>query len=171
MATSKTSNLLTQEQITALLKAAQGHPLEAFVPLAMTGMRLNEMLALQWMAIDFEHRSLQVSRTLALTASKPLVGEPKTKERRVDLPPFVIEALLRHRERQQERRAQMGEQWQNHDLVLCDARGNFLDPKSQMDLFQELLASTGLPRIRFHSLRLTIAFQMRSQHGREGEQQ
>ena len=142
---------------------AQGHPLEAFVTLAMTGMRSNEMLALQWKAIDFEQRSLQVSHTLALTVSRPLVGGPKTKERKVDLPPFVVEALLRHRERQQELRAQMGKQWQNHDLVFCDATGNFLNPKSQVDLFQELLASAGLPRIRFHQLRLTAAVWMREQ--------
>jgi len=153
---------LTVEQVTELLQAAQGHPLEAFVTLALTGMRYSEMLALEWSDIDFEHGCLQVRRTVVFVASKHVVGAPKTKEsqRNVMLPPFVVEALLRHRERQQETRTHVGEQWQNHDLVFCNPTGNFLNPMSHLDLFQGLLISAGLPRIRIHDLRQTACVWM-----------
>lgn len=55
MATTQRPHILTSEQVTHLLKAAQGHPLEAFVTLALTtGMRSGELLALEWSDLDFE---------------------------------------------------------------------------------------------------------------------
>ncbi len=45
MATTQTPHILTGEQVTHLLKAAQGHPLEVFVSLALTtGMRSGELV-------------------------------------------------------------------------------------------------------------------------------
>jgi integrase len=108
------------------------HPLETFIALAMTGMRYGEMLALQWSDIDVEKQCLQVRRTVAFVGSLPAIGAPKTKEsqRIVVLPPFVMEALVRHRERQQEIRAHAGEQWQDHDLVFCDSTGTSSIPQA-----------------------------------------
>ena|SRR5579859_2631403 len=153
-----TPRILTCEQVTQLLQTAQGHPLEAFVALALgTGMRPSEMLALQWSNVDFEQRCLQVRRAIFSTGVKPLVGSPKTKEsqRQVMLIPVVWQVLLRHRETQEEKQSRTNDQWQNNDLVFCTTTGSYLPPKRLLDGFHRLLESAGLPWVRLHDLRLT----------------
>jgi integrase len=165
MATTQRSHILTGEQVTHLLKAAQGHPLEVFVTLALTtGMRSGELLALEWSDIDFERDVLQVKRTVLSAGGKPVVRHPKTKEsqRTVPVPAFVMGVLLRHGQDQQERRAQAGEQWHNQELVFCTPTGHFLTPESLLDDFHSLLALAGLPKIRIHDLRQTAHIEMRA---------
>jgi integrase len=165
MATTQRPHILTSEQVTHLLQAAQGHPLEVFVTLALTtGMRSGELLALEWSDIDVERDVLQVKRTVLFAGGKPVVGHPKTRESRrtVPVPAFVMEVLLRHRQDQQGRRAYAGELWQDQGLVFCTPTGHFLTPESLLDDFHSLLALAGLPQIRLHDLRQTAHMQMRA---------
>ena len=165
MATTQRPHILTSEQVTHLLQAAQGHPLEAFVTLALTtGMRSGELLALEWSDLDVERGVLQVKRTVLSAGGKPVVCHPKTKEsqRTVPVPAFVMGVLLRHRQDQQERRAQAGEPWHNQALVFCTPTGHFLTPESLLDDFHSLLSRAGLPQILLHDLRQTAHMEMRA---------
>jgi integrase len=93
---------LSPEHAHALLAAAAGDRFEAFYVLAVTtGMRLGELLALRWEAIDLAGRSLQVRASLYHTGREFVFTEPKTAKsrRRVQLPSIAVEALRAHRRR------------------------------------------------------------------------
>ena len=57
------------------------------------------MVALTWTDVDFAGPAITVSKTLEDIAGKPRVKEPKTRKRRrrIDLPTFALEALIKHR--------------------------------------------------------------------------
>jgi integrase len=170
MATPQRAHILTHEQVIHLLQAAQGHPLEAFVTLALTtGMRLGEPLALEWSDLDVERDVLHVKRTVLFAGGKPVVHHPKTKERQrtVPVPALVMGVLLRHRQDQQERRAQAGEQWHTQELIFCTPTGHFLSPERLLDDFHSLLTRAGLPKILLHDLRQTAHMQMRAKDSRK----
>lgn len=91
-------NLLTEEQIEALIVAAQRrHPKTAFWAMilvtAFTGMRRGEACGLRWDDIDFKARTLEVERQLCAKTGQ--LRPPKYNSyRTLFLPPRAAEALL-----------------------------------------------------------------------------
>lgn len=152
---------LTSEQAQCLLKAARTHKLEALLTVAVaTGMRRGELLGLHWQDIDFEARCLYVRRTVGRVGKFGVVeSEPKTRRsrRKIVLPAFVIEALKRHQENQQEMRKKAGDLWREKDVVFCNIYGDYLDTVNLHRDFKRLLKSAELPDIRFHDLRHSAA--------------
>jgi integrase len=51
----------------------------------------------------------------------------------------------------------MGAAWQEHDLVFCTSLGTPLNSNRALELFKRLLKKAGLPDIRLHDLRHSIA--------------
>lgn len=154
--------VLNQEQAQHLLEAARDDPFEALYVLALTtGMRQGELLALQWKDIDVAHGLLRVQRTISRVRKQGFqVSEPKTpKSRRsIPLPSLALEALQRHRVRQNEQRQAAGPLWEEHGWVFCNGQGKPLEVGNIIGRsFRPLLAKAGLPPIRFHDLRHTCA--------------
>jgi integrase len=118
-----------------------------------------------WQDINFEKGLLRVQRILSRVPSKlPGKGyveaEVKTaKSRRtIVVAPFALEMLKRHRERQAIERAAAGDAWEEHDYVFCTAIGTHLNPtRDILDVLKALLKEAGLPDIRFHDLRHSVA--------------
>ena len=69
----------------------------------------------------------------------------------------AITAVTLHGDRQTFARRAAGGEWQDLDLVFCNAKGGPLDPSWQRQTFYEALKGAGLPAIRFHDLRHTAA--------------
>jgi len=153
---------LTADEAMRLLEAAQGDELEAFYVLALTcGLRLGELQALTWRAIDVERRRLRVAATLAgVSGGAPVMAPPKTQRsrREVHLSALAAEALRRHRARQLEQRLAVGQLWEDHGLVFANGRGRPLDGNNVRERsFRRLLERAGLPPMRFHDLRHAAA--------------
>ena len=152
---------LTAEQALHLLKVSRGHSLEAFIALALvTALRHGELMGLRWRDVDLEGRRLSVKRTVTQDWKHGyIVGDPKSKasKRNIQLPQFVVNALLRHRERQWERKRKAGDRWEENDLVFPNWYGRYLQPGHNSMRFHKLLDQAGLPRIRIHDLRHTTA--------------
>lgn len=152
---------LTMEQAVTLLKACQGHYLEALITLALlTGMRHGEINALRWDDINFEEGYLRVQRTVGRIGKKGLVERPpKTRKskREIALPGLVMEALARHRAKQQAMQQDAGEKWENRDLVFTNQQGGYLQSSTTLADFRQLLEKESLPRLRLHDLRHTAS--------------
>jgi integrase len=152
----------TPEQARTFLAAIQGDNLEAFYVLCLTtGMRRGEALALHWKDVDLDQGTLSIRYTLQdLKGGVFAFSPPKTdKSRRViKLTQLAVVALQRQRERQQGQRLAARGAWQEHDLVFTTAiggplRGNHILQRH----FAPLCERLGLPRIRLHDLRHTVA--------------
>jgi integrase len=152
----------TPEQAKLFLDSVQAKPLEAFYVLCLTtGMRRGEALALHWQDVDMERGTASIRYTLQdLKRGKFVFALPKTdKSRRVvRLTQLAVAALKRQRERQEKAKCLAGDVWQEQDLVFTTALGGPLRGNHilQRD-FAPLCERLGLPRIRLHDLRHTLA--------------
>lgn len=158
--------VLTPEQAQRLLEVASNHRLHCLLTVAIaTGMRRGELLALRWSDIHFEKARIQVQRTVSYvhpdqTQKHAYVEtDPKTaaSRRSISLPQFVLDALKQHRKRQLERRLNVGEKWQEHDLVFSNTFGGHYGLSALFKEFKQLLKSAGLSDMRFHDLRHSAA--------------
>ncbi len=152
---------LDQEQARRLLAVAKGTPLECLLTLALvTGMRLGEILALRWIDISFEEKTLQVRHTVDFIQGRGYVEtEPKTarSRRTLALPQIAMDALKQHRTAQLETRLQVGARWKEQGLVFPNGCGWYLGRTRIHQIFKKLLLEAGLPPMRFHDLRHSAA--------------
>jgi integrase len=80
--------------------------------------------------------------------------EPKTRgsRRSIRLTSGAVEALKRHRERQESERAAAGDKWKGQGLVFRTRRGTPIRPDNLHDKYwKPLLRRAGLPDIRFNN--------------------
>jgi integrase len=152
---------LSPIQARTLLQTASGNRLDALYVLAVTtGMRQGELLGLGWEDVDPEEGVVRVRRTLTLAKGGPRLTEPKTRgsRRSIRLTASAVEALERHRVRQDNEGAARGHKWNDWDLVFCTKRGTPIRRDNLHDKhWKPLLRRSGLPDTRFHDLRHTCA--------------
>jgi len=78
-------HFLTKAEVNMLLETTQKHKPEFYpfmLVLARTGMRLGEAIALQWDDINFENKTITISRSI----TRKKIGKPKNnKSRKVDM--------------------------------------------------------------------------------------
>jgi integrase len=154
--------MITIEQAQRFLDVIKDDPLEALYVVAIfTGAREGEILGTRWEDIDLTKGQLQIRRTIARVPKQGFkVSEPKTpKSRRlIHLTPYTVEALKRHRTRQNEARQAAGPLWDDQGWVFCNSVGRPIEVASLLTRsFRPLLEKAGLPRIRFHDLRHAFA--------------
>lgn len=147
-----------QELNRFLFQVAEEELFPLFRLAAMTGMRRGEVCGIRWSDIDLEGAALVVRRQL-LTVDHQMhfADRPKTDKgrRRIELDTETVAVLRRHRTTQSERRLLVGAGWTDLDLVFCGLAGEALHPESVAKVFERRVATSGLPRIRFHDLRHT----------------
>jgi integrase len=73
------------------------------------------------------------------------------------LPEKVLEVLEIHRLLQDQERIKAGANWSEYGLVFCNRRGGFIIGEHMAKTFHRLLAKAGLPYMRFHDLRYSMA--------------
>ncbi len=121
--------LKEREEAKRFLAAASDTHLGAMWILALsTGMRLGELLALQWANVNLQQRTLRITRTLSRRPIK--VGgmtSKKTKTesstRTIPMTSEVAEALRQHKSKQAQERLMAGPVWVDNDLVFCNEVG------------------------------------------------
>ncbi len=135
------SKALTAEQAAAVLKAAKGCRLGAYVVLClMTGIRTEEARALRWDHVNLDAASIAVWRSVRLG------GDTKTSKSRrtLGLPQAVVEALREHRVRQDEEKVAAGELWRAHHLVFTTTVGTELDAANVRRSFRSICRAAGI---------------------------
>jgi integrase len=154
---------LTAEQARIVLAAAQHDDLGALFVLALTtGMRQGELLALRWRDVDLDAGRLAVVASsvrltpraralLGVEKAEPVRGEPKTARSRrvVELPAVAVEALRRHRE--------ATKVVDVNGQVFTRPDGRILAVPHVWSRWRRLLERAGVPTVRFHDARHTVA--------------
>lgn len=135
------SKALTAEQAAAVLKAAEGSRLSAYLVLClMTGIRTEEARALRWDHVNLDAASIAVWRSVRLG------GDTKTSKSRrtLGLPQAAVEALREHRARQDGEKLAAGELWRDHDLVFTTTVGTELDAANVRRYFRGICKAAGI---------------------------
>ena len=156
---------LSREQVHAYLHEAQPERMRALFILALaTGMRIGELLALKWSAIDLDARKVRVNATLKWrhTAEDERVAvwaPPKSahSRRQIAIAPHVVEALRAHRQAQRLERLAAGEVWQETGAVFANRIGQPMSNQQIRPIHNRILRRANLPAIRVHDLRHTAA--------------
>jgi integrase len=151
------SKSLTLEQAVALMAAAKGTALEAYIIVSLlSGVRTEEARALRWDHVvawvdeqwrpvseaGFDHEQVAVFVWRAERAG----GDTKTPESRrtLALPRKCVEALREHRVRQAEDRLAAGPLWQDHGLAFASAVGTPMDDHNVRRMFRAITEDAGL---------------------------
>jgi integrase len=151
--------ILSPEQIKAVLDSLRGHALHPIASLALaTGLRRGELLALEWGDIDLERAVLRVERSLEETKAGLRIKPPKTKRgrRNLTLPLEAVTMLREHRGQQRELRLALGQGGQPV-LVFSTIDGSLLSPDNLSRDWRRVCRAKKLPLVSFHALRHTHA--------------
>ena len=143
---SREMQVLTQEEMHRfLVQAKQDGYYELFLLELATGMRLGEILALQWTDLTFRTGALQISKSMYYSRGQLHITEPKTKSsiRTVILPEVLLKVLADYQQRNFSR-------WMFPSPVKEDAP---LTPNYARRRMQQTLARAGCKVVRFHDLR------------------
>lgn len=154
---------LDDDQLSALLEAAEGTTMEYLVRVALfTGMRQSELLGLTWDAVDFITGVVSVNKQLSRLEHRKTSGlfvSPKSgKGRAITAAPLVLRALQAQKRRQAEMQLRAGAIWSNpHGLVFTNEAGAPLEQRNIDYHFRRISTAAGLEGVRFHDLRHTYA--------------
>jgi integrase len=144
------SKSLTYSQASAVLDAAEGDPLEAYIVNSLlTGARTEEMRALGMEHLDLDgvpDREQPLPPSMDVFRSVREGGDTKTKlsRRTLALPQRGVIAFRRHLERQAEARKRAGDEWQESGLVFTTRWGAPLGPHHVERGFRRVLRKAGL---------------------------
>jgi integrase len=153
------SKSLTLQQTVALMAAAKGTALEAYIVVSLlSGVRTEEARALRWDHVvawvdgqwrpvseaGFDHEQVAVFVWRADRAG----GDTKTRKSRrtLALPRKCVEALREHRVGQARDRLSAGALWKDHNLVFASTVGTPLDDHNVRRQFRVITEAAGLGR-------------------------
>ena len=144
------SKSLSLDQASALLAAAEGTRMHAYIALCLTtGIRTEEARALHWEHMDLGDpaASPPVPASAAVWRSVRWHGDTKTeKSRRTLALPEMAANALAHRERQADDRAAAGIKWSDRDLVFSTRTGAALDAANVRREFRAACKAAGIGR-------------------------
>lgn len=158
------------EQCKLLLENLENQELKYKVAITITiftGMRLGELLGLEWTDIDFNNGIISINKSSQYLCDKGIFTKtPKTDSsiRDVAVPTFVISLLSEYKLWYDEQKALYGELWINSDRLFVQNDGKPMHPSTISKWFVKFIKECGLPEISFHGLRHTNATLLISQN-------
>ena len=132
-----------------------------------TGVRLGELMGLEWNDINFKDGIVCVNRSSQYLAEKGVFTKtPKTESsiREVGIPDFVVSLLEEYKLWYDNQKEFCGELWTDSDRLFVQADGKPMHPSTISKWFVKYVAQIGLPVINFHGLRHTNATLLISQN-------
>ena len=132
----------------------------AIILTVFTGVRLGELMGLEWNDVNFRDGIVSINRSSQYLADKGVFTKtPKTESsiREVAIPDFVISLLEEYKLWYEEQKSIYGELWTNSNRLFVQADGKPMHPSSISKWFVRYVSTIGLPVINFHGLRHTNA--------------
>ncbi|MFC0561959.1 site-specific integrase [Halalkalibacter alkalisediminis] len=158
----KEMNLWTLEQVNDFLRKSKKvkrltRCYIGFLLAIFTGMRQGEILGLRWKDINDEKQTIFIRQTLTQDAELKNGAKNTSSVRSIHIPDSLFLALKTHRKTIIEEKLQLGQEYNDFDLVLCTKNGKPIIPRNFRKEFYNLSEKVNLPKIRFHDLRHTHA--------------
>ena len=145
------SKALTMAQAEAILTAAEGRRLYAYIIVSLlTGARTEELRALTWDHVDLDgdpDASPPVPPHVAVWRSVRTGGDTKTRQSRrtLALPKRCVDALRDLRDRQDQERTAAGPRWHDTGLVFTTRYGTALNPANvRRDIRRAIKSAPGV---------------------------
>jgi integrase len=142
------SKSLTLKQAEALLEAAEGTRMHAYIVVSLlTGARTEEMRALTWDRVDLDgapYADPPRPPSIEVWRSVREGGDTKTRKSRrtLRLPERCVSALREHQAQQETMRATAGDRWRHLNIVFCTALGTELDAANVRRDFRRVVDRT-----------------------------
>ena len=132
----------------------------AIILTVFTGVRLGELMGLEWNDINFREGIVSINRSSQYLAEKGVFTKtPKTESsiRDVAIPKFVVSLLEEYKYWYDNQKALLGELWYDSNRLFVQADGKPMHPSTISKWFEKFVEQIGLPVINFHGLRHTNA--------------
>lgn len=132
----------------------------AIILTIFTGVRLGELMGLEWQDVDFRNGIISINRSSQYISDMGVFTKvPKTESsiREIAIPEFIISLLEEYKLWYTDQKSLYGELWTNSDRLFVQADGKPMHPSSISKWFVKYVGTIGLPVINFHGLRHTNA--------------
>ena len=132
----------------------------AIILTIFTGVRLGELMGLEWSDINFRDGIVSINRSSQYLAEKGVFTKtPKTESsiRDVAIPEFVVSLLEEYKYWYDNQKELFGELWYDSNRLFVQVDGKPMHPSTISKWFEKFVAQIGLPVINFHGLRHTNA--------------
>lgn len=165
-----------QESLQTVTRMAEELPAYGIIFALSTGVRLGELVALQWKDVNFNNHSIRVRRTAGrlkkvdengqlveksegTTATEIVIRTPKslTSARIIPIFPELWADLMEYREKQNAVKDALGSDYHDGDYIFSTVDGRLYDPRTFEDLFKRKVALAKIEETNFHALRHTFA--------------
>jgi integrase len=168
----KEMRVLSVQEQKALLSVLHLHRLGLAILFDLaTGLRIGELCALKWSDVNFNKRTIKISRTLQRIKKSKLEqiygesttaiieGNVKTNSgfREIPLPDKIFEKLLVHRQKQIDEINYYGGFYNDKGYIFTMPLGTCVEPHTMRDAFEFLLKEADIKHANFHALRHTFA--------------
>lgn len=139
----------------------------AIIITIFTGVRLGELMGLEWSDIDFRNGIISINKASQYLSEKGVfTKDPKTESsiREVAIPSFVLSLLEEYKLWYEDQKSFYGELWHESNRLFVQADGKPMHPNTISKWFVKFVEKIGLPVINFHGLRHTNATLLISQN-------
>jgi len=137
----------------AICKQNQPWHYPLFLTAFRTGMRLGELLALEWRDIDFNGRFIRVERSFR---KEKVAGTKTGRFRRVDMSNQLHDELKRLHSQRQEEALARGRDFPDN-IIFHHKAGGHLSQNTVRGCYKRILNQAGIRELRFHDVRHTFA--------------
>lgn len=156
----------TPEQMITFRAVADAHEWAPLWRLTLSGLRRSEVMGMRWRDVDTEAGTVTVTQARVLLDGKATVTDaPKSAASWRTVPVESMHAgstaMLKSRKRTQAaQKLQAGPGRPESDLLSLDDLGVPIRPEAYSDEFAKLCRQAGVPVIRMHAVRHTLALTM-----------
>lgn len=166
----KEISVLSREEQKVLLIACSYDVYGAAVFTALhTGIRLGELLGLQWDDIDFENKTIRINKQVNRLKNYDKNSKAKTclgiqystktaaSNRVISMSGPLADRLNKYKEMQETEKQFWDNKYNDLNMVFARWDGNYMDPATFRDRYRAILKEAGLKPFTVHALRHTFA--------------
>ena len=138
----------------------------AIILTVFTGVRLGELMGLEWTDVDFKNGIISINRSSQYLSDMGVFTKvPKTESsiREIAIPEFIISLLEEYKLWYDEQKSIVGDFWCESNRLFVQDDGKPIHPSTISKWFEQFVKKIGLPVINFHGLRHTNATLLISQ--------